>query len=93
MSLTGSQLRAYALFVLYGKEISLQFDGTIETRNGFIRLKPTAGKLGSLPIPSATLDRVVGQLFESPKNRDTFQLPPQIKSVHIEDSTVIISIR
>ena len=93
MSLIGSQLRAYALFVLYGKEISLQLDGTIETRDGFIRLKPTAGKLGSLPIPSATLDRVVEQLFESPQNRDTFQLPPQIKSVHIEDSTLIISTR
>lgn len=91
MSLVGSQLRAYALFVLYGKDISLQLDGTIETRDGFIRLTPTAGKLGSLPIPSATLDRVVQQLFESPQNRDTFQLPPQIKSIHIENSALIIS--
>lgn len=93
MSLLGNQLRAYALFVLYGKEISLQLDGTIETRDGFIRLKPTAGKLGSLPIPSLTLDRVVQQLFESPQNRDTFQLPPQIKSIHIENSALIISTR
>lgn len=91
MNLIGSQLRAYALFSLYGKEISLQLDGTIETRDGFIRLKPTSGKLGSLPIPSATLDRVVQQLFESPQNRDTFQLPPQIKSIHIENSALIIS--
>lgn len=91
MSLLGSQLRAYALFVLYGKEISLQLDGTIETRDGFIRLKPTAGKLGSLPIPSATLDRLVQQLFESPQNRETFQLPPEIKSIHIENSALIIS--
>lgn len=90
MSLSGSQLRAYALFALYGKEISLQLDGTIETRDGFIRLKPTAGKLGSLPIPSTTLDRVVQQLFESPQNRDTFQLPPQIASIHIENSALII---
>ena len=93
MSLLGDQLRAYALFVLYGKEISLQLDGTIETRDGFIRLKPTAGKLGSLPIPSATLDRVVQQLFESPQNRDTFQLPPEIKSIHLENSALVISTR
>jgi rubredoxin len=93
MSLLDSQLRAYALFVFYGEEISLQLDGTIETRDGFIRLKPTAGKLGSLPIPSATLDRVVQQLFESPQNRDSFQLPPQIKSIHIENSVLIISTR
>jgi hypothetical protein len=91
MSLSGSQLRAYAIFVLYGKEISLQLDGTIETRDGFVRLKPTAGKLGSLPIPSSTLDRVVQQLFESPQNRDSFQLPPQIASIHIENSALIVS--
>ena len=90
MHLIGDQLRAYVLFVLYGKEISLQLDGTLETRDGFIRLKPTAGKLGSMPIPSSTLDRVVQQLFESPQNRDTFQLPPQIASIHIENSALII---
>jgi hypothetical protein len=93
MNLTGNQLKAYALFVLYGKEISLQLDGTIETRDGFIRLKPTAGKLGSLPIPSSTLDRVAQQLFESPQNRETFQLPPQIESVRIENGTLVIATR
>jgi hypothetical protein len=93
MNLTGNQLKAYALFVLYGKEISLQLDGTVETRDGFIRLKPTAGRLGSLPIPSSTLDRVAEQLFESPQNRETFQLPPQIESVRIENGTLVIATR
>lgn len=93
MNLTGNQLNAYALFVLYGKEISLQLDGTIETRDGFIRLKPTAGKLGSLPIPTSTLDRVARQLFESPQNREAFQLPPQIESVRIENGTLVIATR
>ncbi|MFO0697861.1 MAG: hypothetical protein U0236_01440 [Nitrospira sp.] len=91
MRLRGSELRAYAVFVLYGKEISLQLDGTIETRNGYIRLKPTSGRLGSLPIPSATLDRVVQQLFDSPQNRDSFKIPPQIESVHIENSALVIA--
>lgn len=93
MNLMGNQLRAYALFSLYGKEISLQLDGTIETQEGYIRLNPTAGKLGSLPIPSSTLDHVVHQLFDSPKNRDTFQLPPQIASVRIENNTLVITTR
>lgn len=38
MNLMGNQLRAYAFFVLYGKEISLQLDGRIETQGGYIRL-------------------------------------------------------
>ena len=93
MNLKGNQLRAYALFALYGKEISLQLDGTIENQGGYIRLKPTAGKLGSLPIPSSTLDYVVHQLFDSPQNRDKFQLPPQIESVRIENNTLVIATR
>lgn len=93
MNLMGNQLRAYAVFILYGKEISLQLDGTITTEGGYIRLQPTAGKLGSLPIPSLTLDRVVHQLFDSPSNRDKFQLPPQIESVRVENNSLVISTR
>ncbi len=93
MNLRGNQLRAYVLFVLYGKEISLQLDGTIETRRGHIRLKPTAGKIGSLPIPSSTLEYVARQLFDSPENRDKFQLPPQIESVRIDNETLVFAVR
>ena len=93
INLMGNQLRAYALFALYGKEISLQLDGTITTQEGYIRLQPTSGKLGSLPIPSLTLDRVVHQLFDSPNNRDKFQLPPQIESVRVENNSLVISTR
>jgi len=93
MNLMGNQLRAYAVFILYGKEISLQLDGTITTEGGYIRLQPTGGKLGSLPIPSMTLNRVVHQLFDSPSNRDKFQLPSQIESIRIENNSLVISTR
>ncbi|MEQ1627432.1 MAG: hypothetical protein ABL965_08560 [Nitrospira sp.] len=93
MNLAGSQLKAYALFHIYGKDISLQLDGTLETRDGYVRLTPTAGKLGALPIPHATLGHVVTQLFESPQNREKFQLPPQIRSVRVENSTLVITPR
>lgn len=93
MNLVGNQLKAYALFHIYGKDISLQLDGTLETRDGYVRLTPTAGKLGALPIPQATLGHVVAQLFESPQNREKFQLPPQIQSVRVENGTLVITPR
>jgi hypothetical protein len=93
VKLLGNQLRAYNLFVLYGKEISLQLDGTLETHGGHLRLKPSAGMLGSLPIPKSLLDRVFHRLFDSPENRGQFQLPPQIESVRVENSTLIMSTR
>lgn len=93
MNLAGNQLKAYALFHIYGKDISLQLDGILETRDGYVRLTPTAGKLGALPIPQGALGHVVAQLFESPKNRKKFRLPPQISSVHVENSTLVITSR
>lgn len=93
MNLAGNQLKAYALFHIYGKDISLQLDGTLETRDGYVRLTPAAGKLGALPIPQATLGHVIAQLFESPQNREKFQLPPQIHSVRVENSTLVITSR
>ncbi len=93
MNLVGNQLKAYALFHIYGKDISLQLDGTLETRDGYVRLTPTAGKLGALPIPRTTLGHVVAQLFESPQNREKFQLPPQIQSVRVENSTLVVTSR
>lgn len=87
------QLLAYALFTIYGRDISLQLDGTLETTDGILRLKPLTGKLGSLPIPRSMLDHVVHQLFESPENRDNFKLPPQIASVWVENSTLVVVTR
>jgi hypothetical protein len=93
VNLVGDQLKAYALFHIYGKDISLQLEGTLETREGYVRLTPTAGKLGALPIPQTTLGHVVAQLFESPQNREKFQLPPQIQSIRVENSTLVITSR
>lgn len=92
-NLVGSQLKAYALFHIYGKDISLQLDGTLETRDGYVRLIPTSGKLGALPIPQATLGHVVQQLFDSPQNREKFELPSQIQSVRVENGTLVITSR
>lgn len=92
MHLMGNQLRAYSLFVLYGKEISLQLDGTIETR-GLCPIDPYRREAGLTSIPSATLKLVVQRLFQSPQNRDKFQLPPQVEAIRVENSTLVMSIR
>jgi hypothetical protein len=93
MHLMGNQLQAYARFVMYGKEVSLQLDGSLETQDGYIRLKPVSGRIGSLPIPSFTLDRVVHELFDSPQNREKFQLPAEVESVRIENGNLVIATR
>jgi hypothetical protein len=60
INLAGNQLKAYALFHIYGKDISLQIDGILETRDRYVRLTSTAEKPGALPIPQTMLGHVVG---------------------------------
>ena len=49
--------------------------------------------LGSLPIPQVTLERAVSRLFDSPENRDSFQLPPAIKDIRVANGELMVSYR
>jgi len=52
---------------------------------------PVAGKLGSLPLPQATLDAAVDKLMSSPENREKLKLPSDISDVHIENGQAVVS--
>jgi len=93
INLIGEDLRAYVLFNLYGKDLTLQLEGRLAVTDGRLRLRPTRGILGSLPIPQITLDRAVSRLFDSPENRETFQLPPEIKDIRVVNGELIVSYR
>ncbi len=93
VKLSGDQLRAYAVFDFHGRNLSLLLGGRVYVRDGYLRLDPTEGKIGSLPIPTATLNRVVQRLFDSPENRQAFQLSPQISSVDIRHGQLFVAYR
>jgi len=79
---------AYVVFDMYGKDLSLTLEGTLRVVDGYLRLEPASGALGSMPIPQGTLDRAVQRLFDSPENREKFHLPPHIRDVRIEDAQI-----
>jgi len=91
MHLVGDQIQAYTLFNLYGKDVSLQLTGKLSVKDGRIRLDATEGRLGSLPIPKATLGSATASLFDSPANREKFVLPPQIANVQVQNGELVIS--
>ena len=91
VTLDGDRIHGYVLFELYGKNLSLTLNGSLELRDGYLRLAPTAMKLGSMPIPRATLERAVQQLFDSPENRAQFRVPSRIRDIRVENSTLIIA--
>jgi hypothetical protein len=91
IELTGDSLRAFVAFDLYGKDLSLELEGRLEARDGYLRLAPTAGKLGSLPLPAGSLDAAAARLFDSPQNKEKFRLPPHIQDVRVEGGELVIS--
>ncbi len=86
-------LRAYVLFDLYGKNLSLELEGRLAVRDGHLRLEPTRGWLGSLPLPQGTLESAAQHLFDSPENKEKFLLPETIRDIHIERGQLVVSSR
>ena len=93
VNLVGDTVRAYAVFRLYGQDMSLLLEGHVRAENGYLRFSPTDAKIGSLPIPRVTLDRVAKRLFESPESRDSFRLSPHISSVDIRRGRLFVAFR
>jgi hypothetical protein len=93
VNLLGDRVRAYALFTLYGKDISLQLEGRLFVADSRLRLEPISGMLGSMPIPKLTLDRAVSRLFDSAENREKFLLPPEIKDIQVVNGELRVSYR
>ncbi len=93
IELLQNSLRAYVAFELYGKTMSLELEGRLSVRDGCIRLDPTAGKLGSLPLPVGSLESAAGRLFDSPENKDRFRLPPGVRDVSVRGGRLVVTAR
>lgn len=91
IDLEGDLVKAYVVFDFHGKDLSLELDGRLTARDGYVRFQPVSGSLGSLPLPHSTLDAAVERLMSSPENREKLRLPSDISDIRIEKSEVVIA--
>ena len=91
IDMDGDLIKAYVVFDFHGKDLSLELDGHLGAQDGYLKFIPVAGKLGSLPLPQATLDAAVEKMMESPENREKLKLPSEIGDVQIEDGQAVVS--
>lgn len=84
ITLGDDTLHGWVLFALYGKDVTLDLDGQLGVEDGFLRFRPTQGRLGALPIPQATLDSAVRRVFEAEENRERFRVPPELADIRVE---------
>jgi hypothetical protein len=90
IELLDDTLRLYAVFDAHGVDLSLELEGRIFAEDGYIRLEPAAGKLGSLPLATGTLRAASARLFDSPENKDKFRLPPEIQDIRVEHGNLVL---
>jgi hypothetical protein len=89
VQLIDDHVRAYVVFDVHGKDMTLQLEGKLGADNGFLRFEPVSGQIGALPIPQSTLEAAVRRMMESPVNRDKLKLPSDISDLRIENGEVV----
>lgn len=93
VQLVEDRVKAYVVFDVHGKDMTLQLEGRLAAQNGYLNFEPVSGQIGSLPIPQSTLESAVRRLMESPQNREKLKLPPQIADLRIENGEVVATYR
>jgi hypothetical protein len=90
IELLEDRLLIYALFDFHGMDLSLEIEGQPVVRDGYLRLEPSGGKLGSLPLMAATLQSATARIFDSPENKEKFKLPPSVQDIRVEQGHLIV---
>lgn len=89
VQLLADRVKAYVVFDVHGKDMTLQLEGRLGAQNGYLRFEPVSGQIGSLPIPQSTLESAVQRLMDSPENREKLKLPPAMADLRIENGEVV----
>jgi len=93
VELIEDRVRAYVVFDFHGKDMTLQLEGRLAARNGYLRFEPVSGQIGSLPIPQSTLQTAVEKMMDSPENREKLKLPAEITGLRIENGELLATYR
>src|SRR6266513_4626293 len=91
VQLIDDRVKAYVVFDVHGKDMTLQLEGRLGAQNGYLHFEPLGGRIGSLPIPQSTLESAVQRLMNLPENREKLRLPSEISDLRIQNGEVVAS--
>ena len=90
VELVEDRVRAYVVFDVHGKDLSLELEGKLGVQDGFLKFEPVSGQLGAMPLPQSALKSAVQKMMESPENREKLRLPENISDLRIENGEVVV---
>jgi hypothetical protein len=85
------RVKAYVVFDVHGKDMTLQLEGRLSSSGGYLRFDPVSGEIGSLPIPQSALQTAVQRMMDSPVNRETLRLPSNISELHVDNGEIVVT--
>jgi hypothetical protein len=89
VELVDDRVRAYVVFDMHGKDVTLQLEGKLGAQNGYLNFEPVSGSIGSLPLPPSALQSAMRHILENPENREKFKLPADMSGLKIENGEVV----
>lgn len=89
VQLVEDRVRAYIVFDVHGKDMTLELEGHLSVENGYLKFVPTSGQIGAFPIPQSALETAMQRVMESPANREKLKLPAEISDLRIENGEVV----
>ena len=91
IQLVDDRVKAYVVFDVHGKGLTLQLEGRLSAQNGYLNFEPVSGQIGSLPMPQSALKSAIRRLRESPENREKLKLGSRVAELHIENGEVVVN--
>ena len=89
VELVEDRVRAYVVFDMHGKDVTLQLEGKLNAENGYLNFEPVSGQIGSLPLPPSALQSAMRHILENPENREKFKLPADMSDLKIVNGEVV----
>jgi hypothetical protein len=89
VELVDDRVRAYVVFDMHGKDVTLNLEGKLGAENGYLNFEPVSGSIGSLPLPPSALQSAMRHILENPENREKFKLPADMSGLKIENGEVV----
>src|SRR5204862_167357 len=91
VQLIDDRVKAYVVFDVHGKDMTLQLEGRLGAQNGYLHFEPLGAQIGSLPIPQSTLESAVQRLMNLAHNREKLRMTSEISDLRIENGEVVAS--
>ena len=89
VELVEDRVRAYVVFDMHGKDVTLQLEGKLNAENGYLNFEPVSGQIGSLSLPPSALQTAMRHILENPENREKFKLPADMSDLKIVNGEVV----